>query len=68
VVSGTYGDVGEATSVVELRGEVTEPDAERSKAYEEHYEVYRSLYGATEEAMHRLTELAEKISGLERIK
>jgi xylulokinase len=32
---------------VERREEVKEPDPERVKAYEEHYEVYRSLYPAT---------------------
>jgi xylulokinase len=58
VAAGTYADVGEASSVVRLREEVTEPDPERSKVYEEHYEVYRSLYPATSEAMSRLTELA----------
>jgi hypothetical protein len=28
----------------------------RLRSKEEHYEVYRSLYGATARAMHRLTE------------
>jgi xylulokinase len=58
VAAGTYADVGEASSVVRLREEVTEPDPERSKVYDEHYEVYRSLYPATSEAMSRLTNLA----------
>jgi xylulokinase len=57
VAAGVYGDVDEAASVVELREEVTEPDAERSKAYQEYYEVYRSLYPSQREAMHRLSEL-----------
>jgi xylulokinase len=43
---------------VRLREEVTEPDPERTRIYEEHYRVYRSLYPATEAAMHRLTDLA----------
>ena len=68
VASGTYANVGEASSVVKLRGEVTEPDPERAKVYEEHYAVYGSLYGATEDAMHRLTDLTEKSSDLERTK
>jgi xylulokinase len=63
VASGTYADVDEASSVVELREEVTEPDPERVKAYEEHYEVYRSLYPATRSAMSRLTELAAGSAG-----
>jgi xylulokinase len=58
VASGTYTDVDEATSVVKLREEITEPDRERSKVYEEYYEVYRSLYPATRMAMSRLTDLA----------
>jgi xylulokinase len=58
VASGSYADVDEATSVVELREEITESDTERAKIYEEHYEVYRSLYPATSFAMSRLTGLA----------
>ena len=48
----------EACSTVRLRAEVTEPDPERTKLYEEHYDVYRSLYPATKEVMHRLAGLA----------
>ena len=58
VASGTYTDVDEATSVVKLREEITEPDPEISKVYEEYYEIYRSLYPATRSAMSRLTDLA----------
>ena len=58
VAAETYADVEEATGVVKLREEVTEPDPERMKTYEEHYAVYRSLYPATREAMSRLTRLA----------
>ena len=58
VASGTYAGVEEASSVVNLREEVTEPDPERAKVYDEHYEIYRSLYPATKSAMSRLTELA----------
>jgi xylulokinase len=58
VASGTYADVEEATAVVELRQEVTEPEPERAKIYEEYYEVYRSLYPATSIAMARLADLA----------
>ena len=63
VASGLYADVEEATGVVELREETTEPDPERVKAYEEHYEVYRSLYPATRSAMSRLTDLAAGFAG-----
>jgi xylulokinase len=58
VAAGVYRDVDEACSTVRLRQEVTEPDPERERIYEEHYEVYRALYPATESAMHRLAELA----------
>ena len=58
VAAGVYSDVAEACSTVRLREEITEPDAHRTRIYEEHYEVYRSLYPATREAMHRLAELA----------
>jgi xylulokinase len=63
VASGTYADVNEATSVVELREEITEPNPERSKVYEEYYEVYRSLYPATSSAMLRLADLATGSTG-----
>jgi xylulokinase len=58
VAAGVYGDVDEACSTVRLRDGITEPDPERTRIYEERYEVYRSLYPATKEAMHRLTDLA----------
>lgn len=63
VAAGAYSDVDEATSVVKLREEITEPDRERAKVYEEHYEVYRSLYPATSQAMSRLTDLAAGSAG-----
>jgi xylulokinase len=63
VASGTYADVDEASSVVELREEITEPDLERTKTYEDYYEVYRSLYPATSTAMSRLTDLAADSTG-----
>jgi xylulokinase len=47
-----------ACATVRLRDEVTEPNPERTRIYDELYEVYRSLYPATKEAMHRLAELA----------
>ena len=57
VAAGVYSDVDEACATVRLRAEVAEPDSERTRVYEEHYEIYRSLYPATREAMHRLAEL-----------
>ncbi|HEX2182587.1 MAG TPA: xylulokinase, partial [Rubrobacteraceae bacterium] len=58
VAAGLYRDVDEACSTVRLRDEVTEPDPEQMKVYAELYDVYRSLYPATREAMHRLADLA----------
>lgn len=58
VAANLYEDVREACSVVSLRDEVTEPTAEHAKIYDEHYEIYRSLYGTQKDAMHRLSRLA----------
>jgi xylulokinase len=58
VAAGVYSDVEAACSTVQMRDEVTEPDPERTRIYDQLYEVYRSLYPATKEAMHRLAELA----------
>jgi xylulokinase len=63
VASGAYAEVEEATSVVKLREEITEPDPERSKVYEEYYEIYHSLYPATSSAMSRLADLAAGSTG-----
>jgi sugar (pentulose or hexulose) kinase len=49
--------------VVTLREEITEPDSDRAKIYEKHYEIYRSLYPATSSAMSRLTDLAADSTG-----
>ncbi len=51
VAAGVYATVAGATSVVELREEVTEPDPERTKAYEQYHRIYRSLYPSQREAM-----------------
>ena len=60
VTIGAYGSVDEATSIIRMREEVTEFDPARVAAYEQAYEAYRSLYPATKETMHSLTELAKK--------
>ena len=56
----TYQDIGEACSVVRLRDEVTEPDQKRTRIYDEYYEIYRSLYPAQKDAMHKLLDLATR--------
>jgi xylulokinase len=54
VAAGAFADVGEASDRVRLRDEVTEPDLERAKRYDERYAVYGSLYPALRDAMHTL--------------
>lgn len=60
VAAGVFGSVEQASSQVELRDEVTEPEEENVRFYEECYEVYRSLYPATHTQMRHLSELAAK--------
>jgi xylulokinase len=60
VAAGVFKDVQEASSRVELREEITRPDPERVKLYDEYYEVYRSLYPLQKETMLRLTGLARR--------
>jgi xylulokinase len=54
VAAGVFADVGEASARVRLREEVTEPDPERARRYDELYGVYATLYPALTDAMHRL--------------
>jgi xylulokinase len=54
VAAGAFADVQEASERVRLRAEVTEPDPERARRYDELYEVYTSLYPALRDAMHAL--------------
>lgn len=55
VACGAYQDVEEAASRVVLREEVTEPDPKRVALYAEYHDIYRSLYAANKDAMHRLS-------------
>jgi xylulokinase len=59
VAAGVFADVDEASARVRLRDEVTEPDAERARRYDELYAIYASLYGALRAPMHALGRLAE---------
>ena len=54
VAAGAFGDVEEASARVRLRAEVTEPDAERARRYDELYRTYADLYPALRDAMHAL--------------
>lgn len=58
ISAGAYEDVADACSRITMHDEVVEPDAERSGAYRELYDVYTSLYPGTQEQMERLTRLA----------
>jgi xylulokinase len=58
VAAGVFADVGEASARVRLREEVTEPDPERARRYDELYAVYASLYPALRESMHELGRIA----------
>ena len=59
VAAGVFADVEDAGARVRLRDEVTEPDPERARRYDELYAVYASLYPALRDAMHTLGRLAE---------
>jgi xylulokinase len=54
VAAGVFGDVHEATARVRLRAEITEPDGERARRYDELYATYAELYPALRDAMHTL--------------
>lgn len=58
VAAGTFRDVEEASEVVKVSPDSTDPDPPRARRYEDCYGVYRSLYPATAPAMHRLSEIA----------
>ena len=58
VAAGTFRDVEEATKVVRTLDTVTDPDPRTTSTYDALYAVYRPLYAALREDMHRLGELA----------
>ena len=58
VAAGAYRDVAAACSSITMQDEVVEPDAGRSDAYGELYDVYTSLYPQTRDQMKSLTTLA----------
>jgi xylulokinase len=58
VAAGTFRDVEEATSVVRVLEETTEPDPQAAAEYDETYALYRTLYGTLREDMHRLAGFA----------
>jgi len=58
VAAGVFGSVEEACAGISLRSDVCEPDAARTRRYNEYYAAYRSLYPATRSIMHVLSGLA----------
>ena len=54
VASGAFADGGEAMRLVRVRDEVTEPDPERARRYDELHSIYATLYGSQKDAMQRL--------------
>ncbi|MDP8951383.1 MAG: FGGY-family carbohydrate kinase, partial [Actinomycetota bacterium] len=58
VACGAYRDVGEACAQTELREGVTLPQSESVASYNRYYEVYRSLYAANKDVMHRLPQVS----------
>jgi xylulokinase len=57
VTAGVYRDVAEATAHIALQPDVDHADPERHDRYAKLHDVYRRLYPATRDAMHRLAEL-----------
>jgi xylulokinase len=54
VAAGLFSDVADACSRVRPRDELTLPDPARAALYDELYAIYRTLYEANRDAMHRL--------------
>jgi xylulokinase len=62
VASGAFADVAEACSTIKLSNEVSEPLLELHDLYSEYHEQYVRLYSAARPVMHRLTDLADKLT------
>jgi len=60
VGTGIFSTVEEACSQTIKVVDRCRPDAKAAKVYEEHYQVYRSLYGALKPQFDRVTELANR--------
>jgi xylulokinase len=56
VAAGVFADVGDATSRVRLRDEVTGPDPARARRYDDRHALYDSLYAPLRDAMHALAD------------
>lgn len=57
VGAGVYSSVEQACDAVVHSKDITSPDAERAKVYEQYYQLYRSLYPALKESYQKLKAL-----------
>jgi len=60
IAGGTFRDVNEAMTLVRPLEQADEPEPGARAIYDDLYAVYRGLYPATAEAMHRLSALAAR--------
>ena len=60
VTAGVFADVEEACAGISLRPDSNEPDAGRTRLYDDYYAAYRELYPATAPTMHSLADLAQR--------
>jgi len=60
VTAGVFENVEEACAGISIRPDTCEPDAGRSRLYDDYYTAYRALYPATASTMHSLTDLARR--------
>lgn len=58
VAAGVFAGVEATAAMIRLEPDLAEPDAARTRLYEEYYQVYGDLYPATRQAMRRLSEVA----------
>jgi xylulokinase len=60
VTAGVFENVEEACAGISLRPDICEPEASRTRLYDDYYAAYRELYPATSPTMHALSELAQR--------
>ena len=60
VTAGVFANVEEACAGISLRPDTSEPEAGRTRLYDDYYAAYRELYPATSSTMHALTDLAQR--------
>jgi len=60
VTAGVFENVEEACAGINLRPDTCEPDASRTRLYDDYYAAYRELYPATASTMHSLAGLIRR--------